>query len=60
MLTTRYLKLNCIFICTIDINKIYQLNTKQQTTKLTLQILYNNFGEEFVCRIGNYAIILKE
>lgn len=60
MLMTRYLKLNCISIYTIDINKTYQLDVKQQTTKSTLQILYNNFGEEFVCRISSYAIILKE
>lgn len=46
--------------CAIDINKIYQLDAKQQTTKSALQTLYNEFGEEFVCRISNYAIILKE
>lgn len=46
--------------CTIDISKICQLNTKQQTAKSALQTLYDEFGEEFVCRIGNYAVILKE
>lgn len=52
--------INTLMYCTTDINKIYQLNTKQQTTKSALQTLYDKFGEEFVNRIGDKALIIKE
>lgn len=52
--------INTLMYCTTDINKIYQLDTKQQTTKSALQTLYDEFGEEFVCRIGDKALIMKE
>lgn len=52
--------INTLMYCTTDINKIYQLDTKQQTIKSALQTLYDKFGEEFVNRIGDKALIIKE
>lgn len=43
-----------------NIKEIHQLSIEPHAMKTDLQNLYKEFGEEFVNRIGNIAIIIKE